>query len=436
MARPTLLVTRVTLPRQVSFPRRAKALSSIFGGVCYPAMALFNYKAIDARGKAILGQIDALNVVDLELRLKRMGLDMVVGGPTKRATGFGRGVNRSELINFCFHLEQLSSSGVPLVEGLTDLRDSVENPRFREVMSGLIEGIQGGQNLSGALAGYPEVFGPVFRALIKAGEDTGRLPEVLRSLTENLKWEDELKAQTKKLVMYPLFVGVIVLAVTFFLMIYLVPQMVSLIKNMGGELPLHSRMLIAVSNFMVGYWWLVLLAPFAIFFGIKFAAQNNPVMRYRLDALKLRLPVIGPILRKIILSRFASVFALMYSSGITILDAIRSSEETAGNVVVQEALHAVGQEIAEGKNVTAAFHDVGMFPPLVVRMLRVGESTGALDTALTNVSYFYNREVREGIQKIQVMIEPTLTVVMGVLLGWVMLSVLGPIYDLISKLKF
>jgi type IV pilus assembly protein PilC len=105
-------------------------------------------------------------------------------------------------------------------------------------------------------------------------------------------------------------------------------------------------------------------------------------------------------------------------------------------VVVQEALHAVGQEIAEGKNVTAAFHDVGMFPPLVVRMLRVGESTGALDTALTNVSYFYNREVREGIQKIQVMIEPTLTVVMGVLLGWVMLSVLGPIYDLISKLKF
>jgi type IV pilus assembly protein PilC len=399
-------------------------------------MALYNYKAIDVNGKAILGQLDALNVVDLELRLKRMGLDLIVGGPTKRAGGFGRGVSRPELINFCFHLEQLSSSGVPLVEGLTDLRDSVENPRFREVISGLIEGIQGGQNLSGALASYPETFSSVFRALVKAGEDTGRLPEVLRSMVENLKWEDELRAQTKKLVMYPLFVGVVVLGVTFFLMVYLVPQMVSLIKTMGQTLPLHTRLLIAVSNFLVGYWWVVLLAPVVIFFGIKFAAQSNPVLRYRLDAMKLNLPVIGPILRKIILSRFASVFALMYSSGITILDAIRSAEETAGNVVVQEALHNVGQEIGEGKNVTAAFQDVGMFPPLVVRMLRVGESTGALDTALANVSYFYNREVREGIAKIQVMIEPTLTVVMGVLLGWVMLSVLGPIYDMISKLKF
>jgi type IV pilus assembly protein PilC len=399
-------------------------------------MALFNYKAIDANGKAILGQIEALNVVDLELRLKRMGLDLVVGGPTKRALGFGRGVKRPELINFCFHLEQLSSSGVPVVEGLTDLRDSVENPRFREVISGLIEGIQGGQNLSGALSNYPEVFSPVFRALIKAGEDTGRLPEVLRSLTENLKWEDELKAQTKKLVMYPLFVGVVVLGVTFFLMIYLVPQMVSLIKNMGQTLPLHTRALIAVSDFLLHFWWIVLAAPVLIFFGLQFAVQTNPVMRYRVDALKLRLPVIGPILRKIILSRFASVFALMYSSGITILDAIRSSEETTGNVVIQEALHSVGQEIGEGKNLTAAFQEVGMFPPLVVRMLRVGETTGALDTALTNVSYFYNREVREGIARIQVMIEPTLTVVMGVLLGWVMLSVLGPIYDTITKLKF
>ncbi len=399
-------------------------------------MALFNYKAIDVNGKAILGQIDALNVVDLELRLKRMGLDLVVGGPSKRAVGFGRGVTRPELINFCFHLEQLSSAGVPVVEGLTDLRDSVENPRFREVISGLIEGIQGGQNLSGALSNYPETFSPVFRALVKAGEETGRLPEVLRSLVENLKWEDELRAQTKKLVMYPLFVGVVVLGVTLFLMVYLVPQMVSLIKTMGQTLPLHTRLLIAVSNFLVSYWWLVIAAPFIIYFGIKFAAQSNPALRYRIDAFKLRLPVLGPILRKIILSRFASVFALMYSSGITILDAIRSSEETTGNLVIQEALHNVGQEIGEGKNVTAAFQDVGMFPPLVVRMLRVGESTGALDTALANVSYFYNREVREGIAKIQVMIEPTLTVMMGVLLGWVMLSVLGPIYDMITKIKF
>jgi len=398
-------------------------------------MALYSYKAIDGNGKSVVGQVDALNLVDLELRLKRMGLDLVVGGQTKSGSVGMWNVKRQDLINFCFQLEQMVSAGVPLVDGLTDLRDSLEQPRFREVIGGLIEAIQGGQNLSGALGNYPQVFEPVFRALIKAGEDTGRLPEVLKSLTENLKWEDELAAQTKKMMMYPAFVGGVVLLVTLFLMLYLVPQMVGLIKTMGQTLPLHTRALMAVSAFLVNYWWAVIAAPVVIWLGIKFAARSNPRVRYQLDAFKLGLPVVGPILRKIILSRFASIFALMYSSGITILDAIKSSEETAGNLVIQDGLQAVGQQIAEGKNVTAAFQEVGLFPPLVVRMLRVGEATGALDTALLNVSYFYTREVRESIGKMQVMIEPAMTVILGLILGWVMLSVLGPIYDMISKIK-
>lgn len=398
-------------------------------------MALYSYKAIDGNGKAVIGQVDALNLVDLELRLKRMGLDLVVGGQTKSGAGGMWRVKRQDLINFCFQLEQMVTAGVPLVDGLTDLRDSLENPRFREVIGGVIEAIQGGQNLSGALGNYPQVFAPVFRALVKAGEETGRLPEVLKSLTENLKWEDELAAQTHKLMMYPAFVGGIVLLVTLFLMLYLVPQMVGLIKTMGQTLPIHTRALMAVSSFLVNYWWAVLAAPFVIWMTIKYAARTNPRVRYQLDAIKLNLPVVGPILRKIILSRFASIFALMYASGITILDAIKSSEETAGNLVVQDGLQAVGQQIAEGKNVTAAFQEAGLFPPLVVRMLRVGEATGALDTALLNVSYFYTREVRESIGRMQVMIEPAMTVILGLILGWVMLSVLGPIYDMISKIK-
>jgi type IV pilus assembly protein PilC len=214
-----------------------------------------------------------------------------------------------------------------------------------------------------------------------------------------------------------------------------VPQMVGFIKNMGQQIPLQTRILIEVSAFFVGYWWAILAAPFVLYAAIKLAAQADPSVRYQIDRFKLMLPVAGDILRKIILSRFASIFALMYSSGITVLDAIRSSEETAGNLVIQEGLKLVGQQIGEGKNVTAAFQEVGLFPPLVVRMLRVGESTGALDTALLNVSYFYNREVRESISKIQILIEPALTVVLGAILGWVMLSVLGPIYDVISKIK-
>lgn len=401
-------------------------------------MPLFTYKAIDTQGKNVAGRVEAVNLFDLEQRLARMGLDLVVGGPSTHRTrliGGGR-VARQDLINFCFHLEQLAGAGVPVIEGLVDLRESVENPRFREVVSGLVEAIEGGRNLSGALAEYPEVFSKVFVSLVRSGEQTGRLPEVLKSLTESLKWEDELAAQTKKLMLYPAFVGSIVLLVTFFLMIYLVPQMTGFIRNMGQDIPLQTRILIAVSGFFVDYWWVVVAAPFMAWAGLKIAMRNNPAVEYTIDHYKLNLPLIGPILRKIILSRFASSFAMMYASGITVLDAIRSCEEIVGNKPLENALRIAGQQIAEGKNMTAAFTDLGLFPPLVIRMLRIGENTGGLDRALLNVSYFYNREVRESIGRVQAMIEPALTLLLGAILGWVMLSVLGPVYDAISKMKF
>jgi type IV pilus assembly protein PilC len=401
-------------------------------------MPLFAYKAVDAQGKHIAGRVEATNLFDLEQRLGRMGLDLIAGTPSTQGTrllGGGR-IARRDLINFCFHLEQLASAGVPVVEGLVDLRESVENPRFREVVSGLVESIEGGKNLSGALADYPEVFSKVFASLVRSGEQTGKLPEVLRSLTESLKWEDELSAQTKKLMMYPAFVGSIVLLVTFFLMVYLVPQMTGFIRNMGQEIPLQTVILIAVSNFFVNYWWALLASPFVAWVALKIALKRNPALQYALDHYKLTLPLIGPILRKIILSRFASSFAMMYSSGITVLDAIRSCEQIVGNKPLENALRIAGQQIADGKNMTAAFQDLALFPPLVIRMLRIGENTGALDTALLNVSYFYNREVKEAIGKVQAMIEPALTLVLGALLGWVMLSVLGPVYDSLSRMKF
>ena len=399
-------------------------------------MALYTYKAIDTRGKSVMGRVEAVNLFDLEQRLSRMELDLVSGAPSSQGTRFlGGRVTRQDLINFCFHLEQLAAAGVPVIEGLLDLRDSVENPRFREVVSGVLESIEGGKNLSAALAEFPEVFSKVFVSLIRSGEQTGKLSEVLKSLTETLKWEDELAAQTKKLMLYPAFVGSIVLLVTFFLMIYLVPQMTGFIRNMGQEVPLQTRILIAVSNLFVNFWWAILLAPFAAWAGLKLAIYRNPAVAYAVDHYKLRLPLLGPILGKIILSRFASSFAMMYGSGITVLDAIRSCEEIVGNKPIEQALKTAGQQIAEGKNLTAAFQDLGIFPPLVIRMLRIGENTGALDTSLLNVAYFYNREVRESIGKVQAMIEPAMTIILGLLLGWVMLSVLGPIYDVISKIK-
>ncbi|RTL54988.1 MAG: type II secretion system F family protein [Rhodocyclaceae bacterium] len=399
-------------------------------------MALYSYKAMDVSGRMVFGRLDAINPVDLEMRLKRLELDMITGDPVKQGGLLSGGaVPRRELINFCFHLDQLTRAGVPIIESLTDLRDSLETPRFREVIASLIESIEGGKTLSQAMGEHPKVFDEVFTSLIRAGEDTGNLPDVLKNLTESLKWQDELTSHTKKLLMYPAFMGVVVVSVFFFMMIYLVPKMVSFIKNMGQQIPMQTKILIYTSDFMVHYWYIVLLVPILVAGGLTIAVRTNLTAKHKFDAFKLNVPLLGDILRKIILSRFAGIFAMMYGSGISILDSIRTTEDVVGNVVIKEGLQKVGQLIADGQNVTVAFQNVGLFPPLVIRMLRVGENTGALDAALLNVSYFYNRDVKESIERVQAMIEPAMTMIVGVILGWVMLSVLGPIYDTISKLK-
>lgn len=400
-------------------------------------MPLYAYRAMDPAGQMVPGAMDASNSADLELRLRRMELDLIdfrIAG--QRAVAFGRRlVRRPDLINFCFHMEQLTAAGVPILEGLNDLRDSLDHPRFREIVSDLIESIEGGQSLSAALKHHDEVFDQTFTSLITAGESSGRLAEVFRNLSESLKWQDELAAQTKRIVAYPLVVGVVVLAVLFFLMIVLVPQLTVFIKNMGGTLPLHTRALIFVSRIFIDDWYLILALPLLAWFGTRAWLKHSAAARMRADGLKLRLPLIGPVLHKIILARFATFFGLMYGSGITILECIRLSEGIVGNRVLAAGLQRAAQLISEGQGVTIAFQNTGIFPPLVIRMLRVGESTGSLDAALRNVSYFYNREVKEMIERVQSLIEPAMTVILGLLLGWIMLSVLGPIYDTMSQLR-
>jgi len=215
----------------------------------------------------------------------------------------------------------------------------------------------------------------------------------------------------------------------------MVPQLKMFVKNMGQTLPPQTQLLFFVSDLLVAYWWAFLLLPILSVIGLITTLRSNPLARLRFDGVKLRLPVLGPILNKIILSRFANTFAMLYAAGIPILESIRTTQDIVGNRVIRKALRRVEQSIREGQNVANAFHDAGLFPPLVVRMLRVGENTGGLDKALLNVSYFYNRDVKESVEKAQTLIEPMLTVFMGMLLGWIMLSVLGPIYDVIGKIK-
>jgi len=400
-------------------------------------MNIFQYKAVDAKGRVNTGRMDAANVADLEMRMQKMGLDLVNFkdlGATGPKASIG-GVKRRDLIMLCFHMEQTSKAGVPILESLEDLRDSSENPRLREVIAAMYEAIQGGQTLSQAMSAYPLVFSEVFTNLVAAGEQSGEISKVFFELGESLKWQDEQASMTKRLLMYPLFVGLVVTGVIFFLMIYLVPKLLSFIQNMGQEIPAHTKALIFVSDAFINYWYLIVGVPIILGIALSIGIKINPRVHYQVDAFKLKIPVVGPILRKIILARLAGFFAMMYASGITIVDCIKTGEKIVGNKAMEEAVHHVGVQIADGVTLSNSFESAKLFPPLVLRMIRVGETTGALEVALQNINYFYTRDVKESIERLQTMIEPGMTVILGTIIAWVMFSVLGPIYDLISKIK-
>jgi len=400
-------------------------------------VASFSYRAIDEAGQILSGSIDATNAVDLELRLKRLGLDLITFESIKKSALMRASkVSRKELITFCFHMDQLMRAGVPIIEALSDLRDTVDNPGFRRIIASILEDIEGGLKLSDAMAGHPQAFDQVFIALIRTGEQAGQLPEVLSKLSENLKWQDELASQVQKAMMYPIFAGSVILAVVFMLMVFLVPQLGSTMKTLTPNPPAATLALIAVSAVMAKYWYLFLGSPIVIAIAFFVAIRTSEAAKYRVDALILKLPIMGPLMNKIILARFSTYFALMYQSGLAVLDCIHVSEKIVGNRVIEEGLVRVGREINEGTGITQAFMNVRLFPPLVLRMLKVGETTGALDTSLLNVSYFYNREVKETMGKLQEMIQPLLTVVLGGVMIGILVTIFLPMYDVIAKVKY
>jgi type IV pilus assembly protein PilC len=246
-----------------------------------------------------------------------------------------------------------------------------------------------------------------------------------------------LRSSFKKLLIYPAFGLTVITAVFLFLMIYLVPQLSGFIRSMsGGNLPLQTQILLGISNFLVNHWWVLLAVPAAI--GIAFALvmrYASEALRTDLDRLKLRLPLIGATLQKIALARFASTLGMLYASSIPVLAALELSAGAAGNRAISQAVIQAQVKIAEGMTIAESFGSAELFPKLVIRMLRIGESTGELDGALANVSYFYDREISDSIKSVQALVEPVLTVFMGAILGWLILSMLGPLYDTISKLK-
>ena len=387
---------------------------------------------MDSSGKIVTGFMVANNDVDLELRVDKMNMDLISFKSESKSSLFTKkiSITRTELINLTFHLEQLAKAGVPLVNSIEDLRDSVESSVLREVLSSIVEAIQAGSKFSESLKDYPTIFDEVYVSMIEVAEKTGKLGEVLHDLAEMIRWQDELISKSKKILIYPAFVFSVVFAVMLFLMVYLVPQLSGFLTNFDTELPFYTAALIATSNFISGYWYIIVAVPIIVPIFITIGVKNSHSFHFSYDQFKLKMPLIGPISYRIKLARFANYFALMYSSGITVLESIELSKKIMANLALEDALQRVHNQIADGESISSSFATVGLFSPLIIRMVSIGETTGEMDVALKNVSYFYTREVTEKIEKIEPAIQPIITVFLGLMVCWIILSVMAPIYDI------
>mgnify|MGYP003384867895 CR=1 FL=1 len=400
-------------------------------------MVEYAYRAIDANGKKVRGCDEAGGLEELSLRLDSQGFHLLDAKVNKQAFSLlpPRKIERRNLIVLFMYLEQMAGAGIPILDALSEMRDSEESPVMRKILSTLVADISSGQTLSRAMQSHDGVFSELMISLVLAGEQTGNMTVVFAELRDILAWQDDIIRKTKKLVSYPLFVGAIVFAVICFLMIYLVPQLVSFIISMDQQIPLMTRALLVVSDAFVNYWYVIMAGPLVIYFAIKQTLKHSEAAKYWFDRNKLDLPLFGEAMSKLELARFSKNFALLYDAGISVIECLKISSNTTSNIYIKRELAAIKEKISSGDSIYESFSSAQLFPPLVLRMLHVGEQTGALGASLRRISDFYNRDVSELIEKIQLMIEPTMTVIMGVLLGWIMLSVLGPIYDIISTIQ-
>lgn len=405
----------------------------------FDAMANFKYKSIDDNGRRINGVIAADNIEDLDLQLKNINLELISAKIVKerrflKSKGT-KALTRKERIIFTFQLGQLLSAGVPLLEGLSDLRDSFSESHIKALISSLLESIEGGESLSQSMNKFPETFDDVYVNLIEVGEQSGELNKVLEELEEMLKWQEELRALTKQILMYPLIVGGFMIIAFVVLMIYVVPQMLSFMTQFDNELPFYTVALLGVSSFVQNYWYFIFATPLVLVVATKIVAKKSPRFLYQLDKAKLKLWLVGPIMQKIKLARFSNNFALMYKAGISVLDSMKVSKKLLGNAVLERAIDDAHEMISDGETISAAITNTYVFPPLVVRMFKIGESSGELDKALKNVKYYFDREVKESLATIEPILQPVLIIFLALILVWILVSVFGPIYDTLGTLR-
>ncbi|MFC2048773.1 type II secretion system F family protein [Elusimicrobiota bacterium] len=405
-------------------------------------MVLYNYKVRNTSGKTISGEMEAesTKAVSEKLREQRLivmevveasagGFDFTFGfNPFKKKT------KAKDIVIFSRQMATLVGAGVPIVQGLSILTEQIENPVFKEIVTELREDIEGGAGIAESMEKHPGAFNELFVNMIRAGELGGILDIILERVADYLESSNNLKGKVKGALMYPAVVSSVAMGVTAFLMIVIIPTFAATFESFGGELPLPTQILINISDVMRRYFHFILLGIIGIVIaGKRFYKTESGSMI--IDKKLLDVPVFGTLLRKVAIAKFTRTFGTLVKSGVPILEALETVAHTSGNRVVEAAVIEAREAIREGSKIADPLNASGVFPPMVMQMISVGEETGNLDTMLSKIADFYDAEVDVAVEGLTSMIEPIIIVFMGILIGAIVIAMFLPIFSMGDLIK-
>ena len=402
-------------------------------------MPFYAYKGRDRAGQAVQGVMEGTDSGAVAGQLVGSGITPIeikaTSAPVARA---GRGllarlgepgIGHTDVLLFCRHMYTLLKAGVPIMGALKGLQESTENATFARMVQSLRESLDSGHELSVSLARHPQAFNPFFVAMVRVGELTGRLEEVFLRLFNHMEFERFMRDQVKSAIRYPAFVVTAMALAIVIINIFVIPAFAKIYQGFKAELPLITKVLIAFSNFMVAWWPVMLVAAVVAVFGFR-GYINTPAGRMAWDRFKLRIPVAGQIILKATLARFARSFALAIRSGVPAVQALTMVANTVENVHVARRIESMREGVERGDSVLRTAVTTGIFTPIVLQMVAVGEETGSLDDLMTEIADMYQREVEYDLKSLASQIEPILVVFLGVLVLILALGVFLPIWDL------
>ena len=402
-------------------------------------MATFNYSVRDRAGKIVTGKLEGENKGAVRARLAQMGyiiieLNQQGGLTTLSEIKIGTGVKQKDVAIFARQFSTMINAGLSLTKCLSILGSQTESLGLRQIVAQMAKDIEAGQSLSDALLKNPKVFQPIFVNMVRAGETGGVLDEVLQRVADQLESELSLKAKVKSAMTYPIAMGGLVLVVLAAMMIFVIPTFEKMFKDMGGELPLITRLLVDASHFVAGWGGLLTVVTFVAVIA-TFRWWSKGPGRAIWDAMKLNMPIFGPLIRKIALARFTRMFGTLVSAGVPILTALDIVADTSGNEIVAQAVRKARAAIKEGETIATPLSQSNVFPAMLVQMIGVGEETGALDTMLNKVADFYDEEVSVATDGLTSLIEPLMMATLGVIVGGMVIALYLPMFQVITLVK-